>query len=78
MGTDTLGQQPIARTVGCRLTPPLGRPPSAAARAALAAMAGRLTRVPKGVLRYTNHADMIRDRERWTIEAMVAVAKARG
>ena len=77
MGTNTLDQQPIARTVGRRLTPPLGRPPGAAARAALAAMAGRLTRAPKGVFRYASHADMIRDRERWTVEAMVAVAEAR-
>ncbi|MBI3371895.1 MAG: hypothetical protein HY017_09100 [Betaproteobacteria bacterium] len=78
MGTDTLDQQPIARTVGRRLTLPVGRPPSAAARAALAAMAAKLTRTPKGVIRYANHDDMIRDRERWTVEAMVALARSRG
>ena len=78
MSTGTPDQQPIARTVGRRLTPPVGRPPSAVARAALAAMAGRLTRAPKGIFRYASHADMIRDRERWTVEAMVAAARARG
>ena len=78
MGASNLDQQPIARTVGRRRTPPFGRPPDAAARAALTAMAGRLTRAPKGVFRYANHADMIRDRERWTVEAMVAVARSRG
>ena len=71
-------QQPIARTVGRRLAPPAGRPPDKAARAAFAAMATRLTRAPKGVFRYASHADMIRDRECWTVEAMVALARARG
>jgi hypothetical protein len=78
MGTDTFDQQPIARTVGRRVAPPVGRPPSTAARAALAAMATRLTRAPKGIFRYASHAEMIRDRDCWTVEAMVALARARG
>lgn len=78
MGAGDFDQQPIARTVGRRRAPPVGQPPATAARAALAAMATRLTRVPKGVFRYANHAEMIRDRERWAVEAMVAVARSRG
>jgi len=78
MSSGVFDQQPIARTVGRRRVPPVGYPPGAAARAALAAMANRLTRAPKGVFRYASHADMIRDRERWTVEAMVTLARARG
>lgn len=71
-------QQPIARTVGRRVAPPVGRPPDAAARAAFGSMARALTRTPKGVFRYANHEQMVRDRERWTVDAMVAAARARG
>jgi len=78
MSANVFDQQPIARTVGRRLAPPVGRPPGTAARAALAAMATRLTRAPKGVFRYASHAEMIRDRECWMVEAMVALARARG
>ena len=74
MSSGVFDQQPIARTVGRRRVPPVGYPPGAA----LAAMANRLTRAPKGVIRYASHADMIRDRERWTVEAMVTLARARG
>ncbi|HEX6268111.1 MAG TPA: hypothetical protein VFZ81_14600 [Burkholderiales bacterium] len=71
-------QQPIARVVGRRAEPPLGALPSPARRKALDSLARRLTRVPKGVIRYANHEEMIRDRERWTIEAIVAIDRARG
>ena len=70
-------QQPIARTVGRRTPPPLGKMPDRAAREALDALAGRRTRVPKGVIRYSSHGEMIRDRERWTVEAMLANRRAR-
>lgn len=78
MSSNLADQQPIARTVGRRLAQPAGRPPDKAARAAFAAMATRLTRTPKGIYRYASHADMIRDRERWMVEAMVALARSRG
>jgi hypothetical protein len=71
-------QQPVARTVGRRIAPPPGVPPGRAARAALAAMARYRTRAPKGVFRYSCHEQMIRDRERWAVEAIVAAARARG
>ena len=64
-------QQPIGRVVGKRVAPPPGRLPSAATRAAMDANLRYRTRVPKGVILYRNHAQMSRDRERWTIEAIV-------
>lgn len=71
-------QQPIARTVGRRTQAPVGAPPSAAARAALASWANRLTRAPKGVFRYASHDEMARDRERWRVQAIVDVQRSRG
>jgi hypothetical protein len=71
-------QQPVARIVGRRSEPPAGAPPSQEARAALDSLQVRLTRAPKGVFRYACHEDMARDRERWTVEAIVENARARG
>jgi hypothetical protein len=65
-------QQPIQRTVGKRLTPPPGAVPSAAVRAAMVANAHYRTRVPKGIFFYETHDEMVRDRERWTVDAIVA------
>jgi hypothetical protein len=70
-------QQPIARTVGRRMPSPPGVPPSGAARDASRLMAQFPLRVPKGVLRYRSHDEMTRDRERWTAEAMAAIARSR-
>ncbi len=64
-------QQPIRRVVGKRLTPPPGTLPSAAARSAMDANAGYRTRTPKGLYFYESHEQMARDRERWTIDAIV-------
>jgi hypothetical protein len=74
MATAAFDQQPIARVVGRRKPPPVGCPPSPEARAAWNAMAGYLTRAPKGVFVYRSHNDMARDRERWVAEAMAAEA----
>ena len=85
--TDTLAQkdlfipadqQPIQRVVGKRVPPPIGQLPSPEARAAMTANAQYLTRAPKGIFFYKNHEEMIRDRERWTIEAMLARQAERG
>ena len=65
-------QQPIGRVVGKRIAPPPGTVPSAAARSAMDANARYRTRAPKGLFFYESHEQMIRDRERWTIEAVVA------
>ena len=70
MDSDVRDQQPIARTVGRRVPPPIGVPPTAEARAAWNAMAAYRTRAPKGVLVYSSHAEMTNDRERWTAEAI--------
>ena len=70
-------QQPIARTVGRRVPPPVGVPPTAEARAAWATLAAYRTRVPKGVFIYSSHTDMTADRERWLADAMVARKQAR-
>jgi hypothetical protein len=71
-------QQPIQRTVGKRVTPPPGVLPSPEARAAMTANARYITRAPKGIFFYKNHDEMIRDRERWTIDAIVARQLERG
>ena len=65
-------QQPIQRTIGKRVTPPPGTLPTREARAAMASNARYLTRAPKGIFFYRNHDEMIRDRERWTVDAVVA------
>ena len=64
-------QQPIRRVVGKRVTPPPGMLPSAAARSAMDANARYRTRAPKGLFFYESHEQMARDRERWTVEAIV-------
>ncbi len=71
-------QQPIQRVVGKRINPPPGTLPSPAARAAMTANARYLTRAPKGIFFYCNHEEMTRDRERWTLEAMLAKQAERG
>jgi len=65
-------QQPIRRIVGKRVTPPPGMMPSPEARAAMTANARYVTRAPKGIFFYNSHDEMIRDRERWTIDAVLA------
>lgn len=65
-------QQPIQRVVGKRINRPPGTLPDAEARAAMAANARYWTRAPKGIFFYKSHEEMIRDRERWTVDAMLA------
>lgn len=72
------GQQPIRRVVGKRVTPPPGTLPTAAVRAAMDARAQYRTRVPKGLFFYENHDQMTRDREKWTVEAIVEKQRERG
>ena len=64
-------QQPIGRVIGRRIAPPIGQFPNAATRAAMDANLRYRTRVPKGIFSYRNHEEMTRDRERWTLEAML-------
>lgn len=71
-------QQPIGRVIGRRANPPAGRLPSAPAREAMAANARYRTRVPKGEFAYSSHDEMTRDRELWTLEAVLARRHARG
>lgn len=70
-------QQPIRRVVGKRVAPPPGTIPDAATRASMDANARYRTRVPKGLYFYGTHAEMARDRERWTIDAIVHKQKER-
>jgi hypothetical protein len=65
-------QQPIQRTIGRRVSPPIGTLPSREARAAMTANANYITRVPKGIIFYKNHQEMHADRERWTLDAILA------
>jgi hypothetical protein len=45
--------------------------PSRVVREAMDANARYRTRVPKGLFFYESHEQMARDRERWTVEAIV-------
>lgn len=36
------------------------------------------TRAPKGIFYYESHEEMARDRDRWTVEAIVARQRQRG
>lgn len=74
----TSDQQPIGRVVGKRVTPPVGALPSASARAAMTANANYRTRAPKGIFFYASHDEMTRDRDRWTVDAIVARHAERG
>jgi hypothetical protein len=71
-------QQPIQRVIGRRIAPPSGGFPGAAVRAAMDANLLYRTRVPKGIFVYQNHEQMTRDRELWTLEAILARQSARG
>ena len=64
-------QQPIQRTVG-RRKPRAGRPLTARDRAAMTQQAQYRTRVPKGVFIYRSAEEMNADRERWSVDAMLA------
>lgn len=66
-------QQPIIRTVGRRQVRE-GQPLTAADRAAMTRMAQYLTRAPKGIFRYRSQEAMEADRQRWTVDAVVAKA----
>ncbi len=70
---DDVNDEVFRRIVGRRARPPLGEPPPAAAREAHAEMARYRTRAPKGVFRYASHEAANLDRERWTVDAMVAL-----
>lgn len=70
-------QQPIGRVIGKRVAPPPGMVPSQATRCAMDANARYRTRAPKGLFFYESHEQMARDRERWTVEAIVAKQSAR-
>ncbi len=64
-------QQPIRRIIGKRVAPPPGHLPSQTVRSAMDANARYRTRAPKGLFFYASHEQMVRDRERWSVEAMV-------
>jgi hypothetical protein len=36
------------------------------------------TRTPKGIFFYSSHEEMTRDREHWTVDAIVATQRERG
>jgi hypothetical protein len=44
----------------------------------MSANARYLIRVPKGIIFYQSHQEMIRDRERWTLDAVLARQAERG
>lgn len=69
---DPLTEEIFIRVVGRRRQAPHGHPPSPAARDALTRMARYRTRAPKGVFRYRSHEEANADRERWTVDAVVA------
>jgi hypothetical protein len=76
MPIDPLTGEEFLRVVGRRQPAPVGELPSAETRQALASLVQYRTRAPKGVFIYRCHADMDADRMKWTVEAIVAQARA--
>ncbi|MBI2389342.1 MAG: hypothetical protein HYV09_07070 [Deltaproteobacteria bacterium] len=72
MERDSLTGEVFARVIGRRRSAEPGSSPSPETRRALAEMAQYRTRAPKGVFRYRSHEEANADRERWTVEAIVA------
>ena len=72
MERDPLTGESFIRIVGRRSRRPFGRPPDAETWAALARMARYVTRAPKGVFIYRSHEEANADRDRWTVDAVVA------
>lgn len=72
MERDPLTGEVFARVVGRRRSAPIGQPPPAASREALERMAQYRTCAPKGVFVYRSHEEANRDREQWTVDAVVA------
>jgi hypothetical protein len=68
---DPLTGETFLRVIGRRAPRPIGAPPSAEDRDALATMLRYRTRAPKGVFVYRSHEEMDADRLRWTVDAMV-------
>jgi len=75
METDPITGEVFLRVVGRRNRPPIGELPSAEARAAHASLQQYRTRAPKGIFIYQNHEEMVADRLRWTVEAIVERAR---
>lgn len=69
---DPLTEETFIRVVGRRSHAPIGQPPSPAARDALTRMARYRTRAPKGIFVYRSHEEANADRQRWTVDAVVA------
>jgi hypothetical protein len=67
---DPFSGERFIRVVGRRVRPPIGEPPSAAARAAGRDLLRRGIGAPKGVFRYASHEAANRDWEEWTARAM--------
>jgi hypothetical protein len=72
MAHDERTGETFLRVVGRRTQAPLGQPPTREAREALGRMAGYVTRAPKGVFIYRSHEEANADRQRWTVDAVVA------
>jgi hypothetical protein len=71
---DLLAGEHFVRVVGRRRHAPEGTPPPVESRAAMTKMADYRTRAPKGVFIYASHGAANRDRDAWTVEAMVEKA----
>ena len=71
MKQDPITGEVFLRVVGRRSPPPLGQPPSAQARAALATLVQHRTSATKGIFIYRSHEEMDADRLRWTVQAIV-------
>ena len=75
MERDPITGETFARVVGKRRAAPIGEPPPAATREALAKMARYRTCAPKGVFVYRSHEEANADRDRWTVDAIVATQR---
>jgi hypothetical protein len=62
----------FVRVVGKRSHAPVGQPPPRETMEALSQMARYVTRAPKGVFIYQSHEEANADRDRWTVDKIVA------
>ena len=69
---DPQASERFIRVVGRRRRAPGGSPPPLESRAAMTAMARYRTRAPKGIFVYASHEQANADRDRWTVDSMVA------
>jgi len=72
---DPFAGERFIHVVGKRKQSEPGDLPPAATREAMTSLLQYATRAPKGVFVYRSHEEANRDRDKWTVEAMLAIER---